>query len=201
MALKPHLIGGEWVEGGEAQDDINPSDLKDVVGHYARADRALAEQAIAAAKAAFPAWARTTPQQRFDLLDAAADEILKRRQELGELLAREEGKTLAEGVGEAARAGQIFKFFAGEALRLAGERVPSVRPGRRGRHHPRADGRGRPDHALELPARDPGLEDRAGAGLRQQGRAQARRPGAGLRLGARRHPAAARARRRASSTW
>jgi aldehyde dehydrogenase (NAD+) len=129
MALKPHLIGGEWVESSEAQDDVNPSDLKDVVGQYARADRALAERAVAAAKAAAPAWARSTPQQRFDVLDAAADEILQRRQELGELLAREEGKTLPEGVMEAARAGQIFKFFAGETLRQAGERVPSVRPG------------------------------------------------------------------------
>ena len=129
MALKPHLIGGAWVEGTDAQDDINPSDLSDVVGTYARADRALAEQAIAAAQAAFPAWSRSTPQQRFDLLDAVGDEILKRRQELGELLSREEGKPLADGVGEAGRAGQIFKFFAGEALRLAGERVPSIRPG------------------------------------------------------------------------
>jgi aldehyde dehydrogenase (NAD+) len=129
MASKPHLIGGEWVESAEAQDDINPSDVKDVVGSYARADRALTEQAIAAAKAAFPAWSRSTPQQRFDLLDAVGDEILKRRQELGELLSREEGKPLADGIGEAGRAGQIFKFFAGEALRLAGERVPSVRPG------------------------------------------------------------------------
>jgi aldehyde dehydrogenase (NAD+) len=129
MALRAHLIGGEWVEGAEAQDDINPSDLKDVVGTYARADRALAERAIAAAKAAFPAWARSTPQQRFDLLDAAGDEILQRKEELGELLAREEGKPRADGIGEAGRAGQIFKFFAGEALRLAGERMPSVRPG------------------------------------------------------------------------
>ena len=192
MALKPHLIGGAWVEGTDAQDDINPSDLSDVVGTYARADRALAEQAIAAAKAAFPAWSRSTPQQRFDLLDAVGDEILKRRQELGELLSREEGKPLADGVGEAGRAGQIFKFFAGEALRLAGERVPSIRPGSRGRRLPRAAGRGRADHALELPARDPRLEDRAGARLRQHGRAQARRPGARLRLGDRGHPAKAR---------
>ena len=129
MARKPHLIGGAWVEGTDAQDDINPSDLSDVVGTYARADRALAEQAIAAAQAAFPAWSRSTPQQHFDLLDAVGDEILKRRRELGELLSREEGKPLADGVGEAGRAGQIFKFFAGEALRLAGERVLSIRPG------------------------------------------------------------------------
>ncbi|HLT02360.1 MAG TPA: aldehyde dehydrogenase family protein, partial [Geminicoccaceae bacterium] len=129
MAVKGHLIGGEWVEGGEAQDNINPSDLSDVVGTYARADRALTERAIAAAKAAFPAWSRTTPQQRSDLLDAVGDEILQRKEELGELLAREEGKPRADGIAEAGRAGQIFKFFAGEALRLAGERVASVRPG------------------------------------------------------------------------
>ncbi|MGH6943211.1 MAG: aldehyde dehydrogenase family protein, partial [Geminicoccaceae bacterium] len=129
MALKPHLIGGQWVEGNEGADDINPSDLEDIVGTFSRADRATTDRAIAAAKAAFPKWSRSSPQQRFDLLDAAGDEILKRKQELGELLAREEGKPLADGIGEAGRAGQIFKFFAGEALRLAGERMPSVRPG------------------------------------------------------------------------
>jgi acyl-CoA reductase-like NAD-dependent aldehyde dehydrogenase len=129
MALKPHLIGGEWVEGTGAKDNINPSDLRDVVGSYASADQAQADRAIAAAKAAFPAWSRATLQQRFDVLDKAGDEILRRKEELGELLAREEGKTKPEGVLEAARAGQIFKFFAGEALRFGGEKIPSVRPG------------------------------------------------------------------------
>ena len=51
------------------------------------------------------------------------------QEELGTLLSREEGKTKPEGIGEAARAGSIFKFFAGEALRANGELVPSVRPG------------------------------------------------------------------------
>ena len=64
MALKAHLIGGARVEGTEAQDDLNPSDLSDVVGVYARADRTLAEQAIAAAKAAFPTGSRSTPHAR-----------------------------------------------------------------------------------------------------------------------------------------
>src|SRR5919106_4929713 len=129
MALKPHLIGGAWVEGSDGGDNVNPSDLSDVIGVYGRADRALAGQAIAAAKAAFPAWSRSTPQQRFDILDAAGTEILARKAEIGELLAREEGKIRAESVMEAARAGQIFKFFAGEALRIPGEHVASVRPG------------------------------------------------------------------------
>ena len=59
----------------------------------------------------------------------SGNEILARKDELGRLLSREEGKTLPEGIGEAARAGMIFKFFAGEALRLAGEKIASVRPG------------------------------------------------------------------------
>ena len=63
------------------------------------------------------------------MLRKAADEITARKEELGTLLSREEGKTLAEGIGETVRAAQIFDFFAGECLRLAGEILPSVRPG------------------------------------------------------------------------
>ena len=124
-----NLIGGEWVHSGEAAPDINPSDTNDVVGEYDRANAAQVHDAITAARAAAPGWARATPQVRADLLDKVGSEILARRAELADLLAREEGKTLAEAAGEVGRAGQIFKFFAGEALRLQGERVASVRPG------------------------------------------------------------------------
>jgi alpha-ketoglutaric semialdehyde dehydrogenase len=126
--LHRNYIDGDWVDG-EAVADINPSNTDEIVGHYARGSADDAKRAIAAAKAAFPAWSRSGIQQRHDILKAAGDEILRRREELGSLLAREEGKTLAEGIGETVRAGQIFDFFAGEALRLTGEVVPSVRPG------------------------------------------------------------------------
>ena len=66
---------------------------------------------------------------RADVLGKAGAELLSRRDELGELLAREEGKTRAEAIGEVARAGQVVQFFAGEALRLAGEKLPQVRAG------------------------------------------------------------------------
>ncbi len=128
-AVLKNFIGGEWVDGTGLTRNINPSNTKDVVGEYARADKAQTEKAIAAAKAAFPAWARATPQERYDVLTRISAEILSRKEELGRLLAREEGKTLPEGIGEVARAGQIFAFFAGEALRLTGEKGPSVRPG------------------------------------------------------------------------
>jgi alpha-ketoglutaric semialdehyde dehydrogenase len=126
--LHRNYIDGEWVDG-EAIADINPSNTDDIVGHYARATSGDAQKAIAAAKAAFPAWARSGIQLRHDILQAASIEILARRQELGALLAREEGKTLADGIGETVRAGQIFDFFAGECLRQTGETVQSVRPG------------------------------------------------------------------------
>jgi len=87
------------------------------------------DQAIAAARDAFKKWSRTTPQERFDILDRAGTEILARKDELGRLLSREQGKPLADGIGEAGRAGYIFKFFAGETLRLAGDKLDSTRPG------------------------------------------------------------------------
>lgn len=124
-----NLIGGEWIEATEASKNINPSNTEEVVGLYAAAGAGDAERAIAAAKAAAPAWNRSSIQQRHDILKTASDEILARKEELGRLLAREEGKTLAEGIGETVRAGQIFGFFAGECLRLAGEVLDSVRPG------------------------------------------------------------------------
>ena len=124
-----NLINGEWVAGASEAPNINPSDTRDVIGLYAQADAVQAEAAIAAAHAAFPAWSRSTPQQRFDLLDAVGNELLARKDEIGRLLSREEGKTLPEGIAETARAAMIFKFFAGEALRCGGEALPSVRPG------------------------------------------------------------------------
>jgi alpha-ketoglutaric semialdehyde dehydrogenase len=124
-----NYIAGEWTSGPSVSANRNPSDVTDVIGEYAQADAAQVRTAIAAAKAAFPAWASGSIQERSNILDRAGAEILARKDELGRLLSREEGKTLPEGIGETMRAGQIFKFFAGEALRLVGERVPSVRPG------------------------------------------------------------------------
>lgn len=124
-----NLIGGEWVQGVDYTPNINPSNLNDTIGEYAQANARQLDAAVAAAHAAFPTWAVSGIQARCDALDKIGSEILARKDELGALLAREEGKTRGEGIGEVSRAGHIFKFFAGECLRLTGEIVPSVRPG------------------------------------------------------------------------
>ena len=124
-----NYVAGEWLAGASTTANRNPSNLADVVGAYAQADAAQAHAAIAAANRAFPAWATGSIQERANILDRIGTEILARKDELGRLLSREEGKTLPEGVGEVTRAGQIFRFFAGEVVRMSGEKLASVRPG------------------------------------------------------------------------
>ncbi|MBB5787256.1 aldehyde dehydrogenase family protein [Jiangella mangrovi] len=131
MTLLGCYIGGEWVvpAGAEPVDDVSPADRSDVVGRFVQAPASAVDDAVAAARAAFPAWSRTSPQRRADLLEAVAARILAEADQLAELLAREEGKTRAEAHAEVLRAGQLFRFFSGEALRLTGDRQASTREG------------------------------------------------------------------------
>jgi len=127
--IKCNLINGKWQKSAKATDNINPANTTDIVGVYSSGSGDEVNAAAEAAKEAFHGWANASPQVRHDLLDAVGNTIAARKAQLGELLAREEGKTLAEGIGETMRASQVFKFFAGEALRVKGDTIASVRPG------------------------------------------------------------------------
>jgi aldehyde dehydrogenase (NAD+) len=124
-----HLINGRWEIGTTTGVSVNPSDTREVVAEYARADRNQAGQAVRAAADALRHWSRSAPRRRADVLDFVGSELLARRDELGTLLAREEGKPLSEAVAEVVRSGHIFKFFAGEALRTPGELAASTHQG------------------------------------------------------------------------
>lgn len=123
-------IGGEWVKGEQpALPNLNPSDLGDIIGHYDQASAGQVLQAIEAAREGQKAWAETGLEHRYGVLMAIGNELIARKDELGELLAREEGKPLAEGKGEVYRSGQFFHYYAAEVLRQIDDRVASVRPG------------------------------------------------------------------------
>jgi acyl-CoA reductase-like NAD-dependent aldehyde dehydrogenase len=124
-----HYINGGWETGATTGLALNPSDLDEPVGEYMRADVRQTDGAIEAASAAFPEWSKVSAQRRADALDAIAGEMLARRDEIGRLLAREVGKTLPEALLEATRAGQLFRWFAAQALRIASEGVALGRPG------------------------------------------------------------------------
>nr|WP_306886297.1 aldehyde dehydrogenase family protein [Amorphus orientalis] len=124
-----NFFDGAWHKGDTAIANINPSDVSDVIGHYAQATAAEVDAAVEAAIRAGRTWAATGLEARAGALDAIGRELMARSQELGELLSREEGKPRAEGVGEIFRSGQFFTYYAAEVLRLQGDKADSVRPG------------------------------------------------------------------------
>jgi len=124
-----NYIAGEWLDGDNTVDNINPSDLSDVIGHFAQASAAQLRDAISAAKQAQPLWERTSLEKRQTALMGIGQEMMARADDLGELLSREEGKPFAEGRGEVYRAGQFFTYYAAEVLRQIGDNADSVRDG------------------------------------------------------------------------
>jgi aldehyde dehydrogenase (NAD+) len=124
-----HIIGGRRHEAGLHAQSVNPSDTGEVVAHYMLGGADVVDDAVTAAKAAAEGWAEASPEARGDILDRASGLIMQRADVLGELLAREEGKTLVEAIGEVKRAARIMRYFGGEALRRHGQALDSARPG------------------------------------------------------------------------
>ncbi len=123
-----NFIAGDWQNGATVLDNRNPSDLSDLIGAFAQTDATQLDAALSAARHAQAEWGATGPQKRHDVLMAIGTEMMARAEEIGTLIAREEGKPLAEGKGEVFRAGQFFTYFAAEALRQLGQTADSVRP-------------------------------------------------------------------------
>jgi succinate-semialdehyde dehydrogenase/glutarate-semialdehyde dehydrogenase len=104
------------------------------------ADQGIAEarQAVDAATAAFPAWSRTAPRKRSEILHRAFQLMLRDRDELARLISRENGKSLTDAAGEVTYAAEFFRWFAEEAVRPGGEYGESPAGGARTlvTHHP-----------------------------------------------------------------
>lgn len=129
MHVYANLVGGRWIRSSDERPNINPSDTGDTIGLYAAAGPDQVLDAVSTARAAQGGWAHATAADRAAVLARASAELAARANELGELLAREEGKTRADGIGEVGRAAQVMQFFAAEAVRACGEKYPPIRPG------------------------------------------------------------------------
>ena len=125
---KNNFLAGEWLAGDTSVENRNPSDLSDVIGHFAQASSSQLTKALDAARSAQKIWAATGLEARQTVLMNIGNELMERSAELGTLLSREEGKPLAEGKGEVYRAGQFFTYYAAEVLRQIGDTADSVRP-------------------------------------------------------------------------
>src|SRR4051812_32154391 len=93
------LINGQMVAGAASSPVVNPA-TEEPVADCPRASKAQLNQAVAAAKAAFPAWSKTSMDERRAALNAMADVIQNNATELARLLTQEQGKPLADATGE-----------------------------------------------------------------------------------------------------
>jgi succinate-semialdehyde dehydrogenase/glutarate-semialdehyde dehydrogenase len=126
------LIGADWVEAdrGSTIAVTNPADGAEI-GTVPRAGRAETARAVAAAHAAFPAFKAMTADARAQLMFKLADKMMAEQAALAELLTREQGKPLAEAMGEIAIGARYIRWFAEEARRIYGDVIPTNIPSRR----------------------------------------------------------------------
>ncbi len=122
-------IGGEWVESSaeELFDVVNPANGQ-TLARFPQGTREDVQRALEAAKAAFPQWKSTPPAKRGEVLLRAGQILREKKDDLGKLLARENGKVLAEARGEVQEAIDFFEYIAGEGRRLLGETVATELP-------------------------------------------------------------------------
>lgn len=121
-----NLIGGSWRQASSRQtfEQRNPANLTEVTGRFADSSADDARQAITAAAAAFPQWRALSPQARKAYLDQALQQMIRRRDEIAEIITRENGKSLREAKGETDSAIKEMDYQIGEGIRLCGQTVP-----------------------------------------------------------------------------
>ncbi len=125
-----NYVGGQWSwpEGAAAIRSINPADGGEVICEAPDSSAEEVARAAAAAAGAFAGWRRTPPPARAAILRRAGQILAERKRQIGELIAREAGKPVAEGRGDVQEAIDMAELAAGEGRRLYGETAPSELP-------------------------------------------------------------------------
>jgi malonate-semialdehyde dehydrogenase (acetylating)/methylmalonate-semialdehyde dehydrogenase len=125
-----HYIGGRVVAGtsGRAQDVFNPA-TGSVTGRVAMASRSEVDKAVAAARAAFPAWADTPPLRRARVLFKFLEQLNAHRDELAHLITAEHGKVFTDAQGEVSRGIDVVEFACGIPQLLKGDFTDQVSGG------------------------------------------------------------------------
>src|SRR5256886_207794 len=130
METYRNFIGGKWIESASSKtvNNINPADTEDIIGTVRQATREEARAAVDAAAEACAGWRRTPAPTRGKILARAASLMEEHKEELAQILTREEGKTIAESRGELQRSINVAEFCAGESRRMNGETIQSELP-------------------------------------------------------------------------
>ena len=166
--LYAHFIGGRRVLADGPPDLVrtNPSASAEVLGGMRSADIELVKSTVRTAAEAWPTWRNTAAPSRGKVLLEAARLMDTHREELARLISLEEGKALKDSRAEVQRSINITEFMSGEGRRFGGYTSGSESLDEVCLHHAATAGGGGVHHALEFPARDSRVEDRAGADRR-----------------------------------
>jgi len=130
MKTYPLYLNGQWVHSKKTIRVVNPS-TTEVIAEVCTVERPAVAQAVKDAHAAFPAWRALTGKARGVYLNKIADEIEKRRDEIARAITLENGKPLAQSVGEVGMSVDHLRWFAEEARRAYGRIVPHQTDGKR----------------------------------------------------------------------
>ncbi len=130
METYRNFIGGEWIKSTSTRtiNNLNPADTEDIIGVVHQATRDEARQAVDKAAAALSAWRSTPAPARGRIVARAARLLEDHKEELAQILTREEGKSIAESRGELQRSINVAEFCAGESRRMNGETIQSELP-------------------------------------------------------------------------
>jgi aldehyde dehydrogenase (NAD+) len=131
VQIYDNYINGQWIKpkSGEYYENINPADSEDIIGRFPLSDTEDVSEAVLSAHEAFKKWSKLLPNEREVYLQKFISLLDKDKHKIGEALCREEGKTLAEALGEPARGVTECSFMLGEGQRMEGITMPSDRHG------------------------------------------------------------------------
>jgi 1-pyrroline-5-carboxylate dehydrogenase len=129
----PLVIGGRRITTREKIVSTHPGEPSRIVGRASKATAALAKKAVETADAAFPAWSRTAPAARAELLFRTAALLRERRWDLNATMILEVGKTWTEADADTAEAVDFCEYYGREMLRLAEDPPLTTLPGERNR--------------------------------------------------------------------
>jgi acyl-CoA reductase-like NAD-dependent aldehyde dehydrogenase len=127
MKLFKNFLDAAWVEpsSGAYFDNINPADTSDVIGRFPLSTRADVDKAVASAQRGFERWRRMPAPARGDVIRRAGDVLVRRKDEIADLMTREMGKPLTETRGDVQEGIDTAYYAATEGRRLFGHTVPS----------------------------------------------------------------------------
>ncbi|MEH6607039.1 MAG: NAD-dependent succinate-semialdehyde dehydrogenase [Pseudomonadales bacterium] len=126
-----NYIAGRWQTGGAGTLEVHNPANGETIATVANGNAADCEQAVEAAAAAFPAWSQTPAKERAVLLRNWYQLIIQHADDLGTLMTAEQGKPLAEAIGEVKYGAAFVEYYAEECKRVMGDTIPTVANDRR----------------------------------------------------------------------